>query len=307
MAHATSPSATVAVAHDKQFSLNWKTTLALVVTIILWGSAFVGIRAALNSYGPGELALFRYLVASVALGGIIFAGKSRLPAKDLPRLFAAGFMGIGLYNLLLNAGELKVTAASASLMVNVGPVFSAILAILFLHERLNVAGWFGMFFSFFGAATIVAAEGGGVRWQPAALLVLAAALAQSIYFVITKPLLRTHSALIVTTVAVWCGTIALLPYLLTLPNEIKHASHAATMAVLYLAIFPGAIGYACWSYVLARFPVSSTTTYLYFVPLATGLIGWFWLGEVPPGLTVLGGALTLFGVVLVNRYGREPH
>ena len=97
-------------------------------------------------------------------------------------------------------------------MVNVAPVFSAILAIIFLHERLNVAGWFGMFFSFFGAATIVAAEGGGVRWQPAALLVLAAALTQSIYFVITKPLLRTHSALVVTTVAVWCGAIALLPY-----------------------------------------------------------------------------------------------
>jgi drug/metabolite transporter (DMT)-like permease len=79
---------------------------------------------------------------------------------------------------------------------------------------------------------------------------------------------------------------------------------------LYLAVFPGAIGYASWSYVLARLPVSSTTTYLYylyFVPLATGLIGWFWLGEVPPGLTVLGGALTLFGVMVVNRYGREPH
>ena len=77
----------------------------------------------------------------------------------------------------------------------------------------------------------------------------------------------------------------------------------ATFAVIYLGIFPAAIAYVLWNYALARMPASLLSSFLYLSPVLASLIAWVWLGEVPALLTLVGGAIAILGVILVQTKG----
>jgi drug/metabolite transporter (DMT)-like permease len=284
----------------------WKTAGAVLLTVILWASAFAGIRAGLQAYSPQSVALLRYLTASLALGLVALAGRFPLPERRHLLWFGlAGFAGFTFYNLALNAGEMRIPAGPASLIVASAPIFVALLAALFFGERLRLAGWAGILASFLGTALISLEPRQGLQLSGGALLVLAAALSQAIYSVMQKPLLGRYPPIRFTAYAVWAGTALLLPFLPGMVRELGQAEPGATLAVVYMGIFPGALGYACWSYVLARLPATKAGSFLYLVPAAAILIAWAWLGEKPAPQAVLGGALILFGVALVNlkRWG----
>lgn len=281
------------------------TLLAVGVTVVLWASAFAGIRAGLDGYDPEQLALLRFLVASSLLGVYAIATRMRVPARrDVPAFLLAGLLGITLYNLLLNAGQRSVGAGVASVIVNIGPIFTTLLAIAFLRERLRVWGWIGMGISFTGATIIALGRGGDLTFDPRLILVLLAALAQSMYFVRQKPLLTTYTPLECSTYVIWSGTLWLLFFLPGLPTAMGDATLEATLAVIYLGLFPAALAYFTWAYVLANMPASRAASFLYLVPPVAFLIGWLWLGEIPTLMSVLGGAIALSGVVVVQTFGR---
>jgi drug/metabolite transporter (DMT)-like permease len=79
----------------------------------------------------------------------------------------------------------------------------------------------------------------------------------------------------------------------------------ATLAVIYLGVFPAALGYVTWTYVLSRFPASNAVSFLYLNPALAILVAWIWLGEIPTTLSLMGGVLAILGVVLVNTKGRS--
>ncbi len=158
---------------------------ALAVTVVFWASAFAGIRAGLEAYGPGQVALFRFLVASAVLAGYAAVVRMRMPERrDLPAVFLAGFLAFTFYHAALNYGEVTVSAGAASILINTAPVFTALLAGLVLGERLRALGWVGMGVSFCGAALISLGEGDGLSLDPRAFLILLAALSASVYFVL---------------------------------------------------------------------------------------------------------------------------
>jgi drug/metabolite transporter (DMT)-like permease len=179
---------------DDARRLEPKTATAIAVTLLLWSSAFAGIKAGLVSYGPGELALLRFGTASVVLGLYALATRMRLPeARDLPRLAIAGFLGITTYHVALNFGEQSVSAGAASLIIAAGPMFTALLASVFLRERLTTWGWLGIAISFAGVALITLGEGGdGLRFEPGTLLIMLSAVVTAAYFVVSKPLLARY-------------------------------------------------------------------------------------------------------------------
>ena len=281
-------------------------TLALAGTVVFWASAFAGIRAGLGEYGPGEIALFRFVVASVVLGCIALVTRMRLPERrDLPAVFLAGFLAFTVYHVALNYGEVAVGAGAASVLINTAPLFTALLAVTFLGERLLVLGWVGMAVSFFGAALISAGEGEGFGLAPQALLILLAALSSSIYFVIQKPYLQKYGALAFTTYAVWAGTLLSLVFLPGLISQMGAARPRTTLAMVYLGVFPTAIAYVTYAYAFSRMPASRAVSFLYLIPVMAYLIAWAWIGEVPTLLSVVGGCVTLSGVLIVNAFGRR--
>jgi len=287
-------------------SLDGPLLAALLITVTFWGSAFAGIRAGLRSYSPESVALLRYLTASLVLAGYAVVTRMSLPAwKDVPRIVLTGFLGFSFYNVVLNAGELQIEAGTASLIVASAPIYVALMAGIFYKERLRWVGWIGILVSFIGVAVISVEPGQNIHLTQAALLVLAAAISQSIYTVAQKPLLRRYTPLQFASYAIWAGTFFLLFFSPGLLAQVRQASLESTLAVIYMGIFPGAIGYACWSVVLARMPASRAGSFLYLVPAAAIVIAWLWLGEVPSWKAVLGGVLVLLGVIVVNVRGRS--
>ena len=120
---------------------NLLTAAAVAITLVFWASAFAGIRAGLAGYGPGELALLRFLTASVVLTALALRRKMALPRRsDLPAIAVSGFLGISVYHVALNYGEQTVTAGSASLLIASVPVFTALLATVVLGELLALRG-----------------------------------------------------------------------------------------------------------------------------------------------------------------------
>src|SRR5260370_32909787 len=181
-----------------------RTLVALAFTLVVWASAFAGIRAGLRAYSPANLAVVRFLVASLVLA--IYAGVAhfRRPAlRDLPGLALTGVIGIAFYNLALNYGETLVTAGAASLLIASVPIWTALAARFWLHEKLTAIGWCGVFVSFAGVALVASREGEGIRLSPQALLILAAAITSAPYMILQKHYLGRHSALEFTAFSIW--------------------------------------------------------------------------------------------------------
>lgn len=285
-----------------------KTWIAVVVTLLLWASAFAGIRAGLASYGPGQVALLRFGTASVVLGVYALLTRMRLPdRRDLPVVMLAGVLGITIYHVALNFGERTVASGAAALLISASPIFTALLSIRFLNERLNRWGWAGVFVSFAGVALIAFGEGEGVTFSTDALLILVSAVATSLYFIVSKPPLRRYSGLEFASYAIWAGTIPMLVFAPGLVTQFGLAQPSATLSVVYLGIFPGAIAYVLWSYALSRMPASSLSGFLYFQPVNAAIIAWVWLSEIPGLLTVVGGIISIAGVVILNTRGAEKN
>lgn len=276
---------------------------AALVTVVLWASAFVGIRAAGEDLSPGALSLARLLVGSVALGALVLIRMKPFPVRrDLPAIALCGVLWFGLYNVVLNAAERLVDAGTAAMLVGTGPVLIAVFAGVLLGEGFPRSLFAGCAVAFAGVVVIgLATSGRGFDAGLGAVLCLVAALAYAGGVVIQKPLLGRASALQVTWLACSVGAVSCLPFTPALVREIGEADAAAFGWAVYLGVFPTAVAFTTWAYALARTTAGRMGATTYLVPPLAVLMGWIVLGEVPPALALLGGALCLAGVAVSRR------
>jgi drug/metabolite transporter (DMT)-like permease len=211
-----------------------------------------------------------------------------------------------VYNIVLNQAERTVDAGTAAMLVNVGPVFVAILSGLFLGEGFPRRLVIGCAIGFAGAVVIgYATSNHGFQAGLGAVLCIVAAAAYAGGVTAEKPLLRSNSALTVTWLACTIGAVVCLPFAPQLVHDLGASNAGADAWMIYLGLFPTSIGFTFWAYALARTSGGRMGAMGYLVPPLTILMGWLILGDVPPALALAGGVLCLAGVA-VTRGARLP-
>jgi drug/metabolite transporter (DMT)-like permease len=291
-------------------SPDWLALGAALLTVVLWASAFVGIRALADELSPGPFAQGRLLVAAAALGVIVAIRRPAMPARrrDWLLIAASGVVWFASYFVLLNAGEALVDAGTAAMLVNVGPILIAIFAGLFLGEGFPPRLVVGSAIAF--AGTLVIGFASGTSTEPNAplgvALCLLAAVAYASGVTFQKPAVARVPALSVTFVACSVGAIVTLPFTPQLVDELRTASGEALAWIVYLGVFPTALAFTTWAFALKRTTAGKlgSTTYL-VPPVAIGL-AWLMLNEAPPALAFIGGALCIGGVIVARSRGRLP-
>jgi drug/metabolite transporter (DMT)-like permease len=274
----------------------WVPVAAVAVTLLFWASAFVAIRS-----------LGRLVIGSIALGVVaVSRGLPRPSGRDWVGLVAIGVLWFGVYNVALNQGEHHVDAGTSAMLIQISPVLIALLATVFLGERFTLWLGLGLLLAFAGVVLIGVSQPGGHNDLVGVLLCLLAALVYSISLVIQKPLVSRLSALHVTWLACTIGAVACLPFLGSLIDDTSRASTSDIAWVLYLGIFPTAIAFTTYAFALRHMTASSLGITTYLVPPLTIFMGWLFLGEVPPTMAYVGGALALVGVAVARRKPRAP-
>jgi drug/metabolite transporter (DMT)-like permease len=276
---------------------------AALVTVTLWGSAFVGIRAAGETFAPGALALARLVVSVAVLGTIALVRREPLPARrDLVPIAVYGFLWLCVYSATLNAAERRIDAGTAAMLINTGPLLIAIFAGIFLREGFPPGLMAGCSVAFGGCLLIgVATTRSGARGGLGIGLCIVAAVAYASAVVVQKPVLARVSSFQVTWLGCAAGMIACLPFAPQLSSEVAHAGWRAIGWAIYLGVAPTAAGFATWTFALGRTSAGRMASIAYLIPVVALLLGWAVLGERPPWLAAAGGALCLLGVYLARR------
>ncbi|HEY2326854.1 MAG TPA: DMT family transporter [Gaiellaceae bacterium] len=284
-------------------SANLAAPLAALTAVTLWASAFVGIRSAGHHFSPGALALGRLLVGTAVLSALALYRREALPQwRDLRLILLCGVLWFATYSVVLNAAERRVDAGTASLLTNTGPILIAVLAGVLLGEGFPRKLIIGCAVAFIGAAVIGAATSkSGIAPSWGAILCVFAAAAYAGGVVSQKPALARVSPLTVTWLACTTGMVVCLPFMGQLVHDTRNAPASSIGWVAYLGAGPLALGFLAWAFALRRSTAGRLGVMTYLVPPIAILMGWGLLGEVPPRLAFVGGAVCLAGVALSRR------
>lgn len=286
-----------------------KIFIVAMITVVGWASGFAAIRSSLlGGFSAGHLILFRFLIASTLflLYAIYPRSNFKLPKKeDLLLIFILGIVGITFYHFGVTFGQQTVSAGTASMIVGSAPIFTTLIAVFILKEKMEWYGWIGLFVGFIGVMLItMGSTGVGFTFSKGILLVLFATISTSFFFVFQKPLLTKYHPIELTAYFTWAATIPMLFYLPGLFENIQIATMEANLAAVYVGVVPAALCYATWAIALSLGNVSKLSSLLYLEPPIAIIIAWIWLKELPSMLSIIGGFIAISSVAIVNMIGR---
>ncbi len=289
--------------------------VGIVIAIVLWGISFVATKAALREVSPVTLVFTRFALGALLLGGVLVARRLPLvPPRDtwLP-LAGMAFIGVFVHQMLQATALQYTSAMNTGWLIGVIPIWSAILAVLFLGERLRPVQIGGLAIGFAGALLVVTRGrfGPGVLGLPSTrgdLLVLASTLNWAIYTVIGHGIIRRLGPTRATAGIMTLGWLLLaVPFVWSSGwREFPALSAGGWGAVAFLGIGCSGLGYLFWYGALEKIEASRVAVFLYFEPFVTLIAAAIVLGEPVTGTAVAGGLLVLAGVMMVQRKAAVP-
>lgn len=290
--------------------MNRRAFILGLITVTIWGSGFAAIRAGLlGGFTAGHLMVYRYLIASLVflLYALFTKSSFKLPEKrDLLPIFILGLVGISFYHFGVTFGQLTISAGTTSMIVGSAPIFTTLIAIFFLKEKMAWYGWIGLGIGFVGIVLItIGSTGAAFSFSTGLFLVFFATISTSFFFVYQKPLLTKYHPIHLAAYFTWAGTIPMLIFVPGLFDTLQHATLEANLAAIYVGVFPAGISYATWAMALSLGNVSVISSMLYLEPPIAILVAWIWLNELPSTLSMVGGFIAISSVAIVSFISRK--
>ena len=281
----------------------------LSLVALIWGGAFIAGRVAAAQMSAPTAALWRYLIATVALVVLTFlreGGLPRLSRREWIGIVLLGATGVVAYNLCFMFGLESVPASRGSLIIALNPAATMIGAALFLHEPLTLGKVAGMLLALagvtleLGGGNPLALFEGGAGVGEAALF--GCVIAWAAYTLIGKRITVGISPLAVTTYAALVGTamlvaIALMRGELVVPN----ASPAGWVSLAYMGTLGTAVAFVWFLEGVKTLGPARAAIFVNLVPVAAIALGVLLLGERITMPMIAGAVLVIAGVWIINR------
>ena len=289
--------------------MHTRARLAAFAAVVLWGVSFVATKAALHEVSPITLIFTRFALGVVVLVLVLKITRQALtpPRAAWPVLALMGFVGIFLHQMVQAHGLTLTTAVRTGWLIGVTPIWSAVLAAVFLGESFGTRKVLGLLIGF-GGALLVITRG---ELSPAVLalpstrgdlLVFASTWTWAIYTMLGRDTLRRLGSARATTAAMFAGWAMMMPFFVAASGwqEYRGLSFTSVTAIAFLGIGCSGLGYWFWYAALERIDTSQVAAFLYLEPLVTLLSAVALLGESVAWSTILGGMLVLAGVLTVQ-------
>jgi len=278
--------------------------------VIVWGASFIATKLALKEISPITIVWLRFLMGVVILGlAVVLRQQFSLPDKKEWAYFALlGFLGITFHQGLQSNGLRTSEAGTTAWIVSTTPVFMALLGWLILKEGLGWAKTFGILIAFIGVLVVISKGNiGSVSigrfGAPGDILILISAVNWAVFSALSRRGLKSYPASLMMFYVMSFGW--LFTSLLFIPTnglaEIGNLTSNGWMGVAFLGIFCSGLAYIAWYDALKALTTAQTGVFLYLEPLVTVVVAFFVLGEAITPALLVGGAVILFGVWLVNR------
>jgi drug/metabolite transporter (DMT)-like permease len=283
--------------------------LSLFITILIWGTAFMVTKLVLGMIGPLLLTEIRLLLSFLIL--VPFAMKQGFRLKDILRreYMLFGLTGTTLYSSFENTGISLTSVTSTALILAIIPALTTVLAVIFLKERISKTQWLGLVLVTVGVMMIGmqnTADSAAPHPLLGNVLVFLSALSWAIYTIQGRVMAQKRSAMVMAVASTGAAILQLLPFAIweTASRGFPQLTMNSWLGILYLAVLVSAVTNFLWNEALHYFQASVASS---FVNLASviGLASAFLLGEKPPLIQIVGGAMALVGVLLSSRSAED--
>ena len=275
---------------------------ALLILGALWGASFIFIRVAVPVLGPFVLMDLRVLLAAAAMV-LCAVAVGRLPKlrSNWGRFLVLGCLNAAVPFTLIAASEINLTASLAAILNSTTPLFTAVVAAVWIREALTPRRIGGLLLGIVGVAVVVGWT--PITLSPIVLLSIGASLAAALSYgfggVYAK---RAFSGLSPLGMAIGQQTAASLlllpPSVVSLPGEAPPP--VVVISVLSLALLSTALAYLLYFRLISSVGPTSTLTVTFLVPVFGLLFGALFLGEPVGAGTLVGLAIILSSVALVT-------
>jgi drug/metabolite transporter (DMT)-like permease len=285
--------------------------LLLTAMAVCFGGTWVAGAVAVDAAPPFTIAAVRFGVASILLYGWVRLANRRLAPisrTDWPLIAGLGLTAIAGYNWLFLTGLTLAPASDGAIIVpGLAPVFTVLLARAVLRERLGARAYVGFALAAIGLYLVVNPTGGTTETRLLGdLLFLAGAVCWGIYSVIARVASRRFDAVSTTLYGTALGTVILIVAAAIEggAGRVLEAPPEALAGIAYLAVFGTVAAFVLLNMGVARIGASRASAFALLVPIIGVLSSVALLGEQLGPLTVVGGAIVLVGLWLVEQPGR---
>ena len=279
---------------------------SLLVAVFFLGTNPVAIKLAILDVPPLPFVAIRFILAGLVLLPVaLLLGRGReIGRGDLLPMAGVGFVGVAMNNAAVTLGVSMTTASNTALIYAATPIWGILLGLALGLESPRLWGIAGVALAVLGVGVVVyGGLGGRGSSLEGDLLVVAATVCWGSYAVLSLPLLRTYSPIVVASYTMLFGGLAVLP--LALPGFVDagwgEVGAEAWGAVAYSTLLVAAYGFWAWQWGVSRVGANRVLVYQYLITLVGVAAGIALLGESLTINKVLGGAVILLGVYLARQ------
>jgi drug/metabolite transporter (DMT)-like permease len=285
--------------------------LEAIFAVVIWGGTFIATKIALQEASPATIVWIRFAIGVLILGATVLARKQfAIPERsDLMYLALLGFIGVTFHQWLQATGLQTAQATTTAWIVATTPVFIALLGWLVLKEKFGLTRILGIALAALGVLLIVskgnlASLASGHFGTPGDFLIFISAINWAVYTVLSRRELGRHPAARMMFFVMLFGWLFATVWLFGFGpglSELPRINAQGWTAILILGVFGSGLAYIAYYDALQSLPASQLGAFLNIEPLVTTLLAAVMIGEAITLITLIGGAVIIFGVWLVNR------